>query len=759
MLSILPARLVRALLLTMLPTMLLASCGGSDAPTTGTPAPATSQMIAGNDQSATVGSSLANPFVVEVLDANGRAVGGQTVAWTIIEGTGTLSAPTSVTNASGEARAFLQLGSTPGMHRVRASIGALPPVNFNAMALARAAAQVSVASGNGQSAIMGASLSQPIVARVLDATGAAVPGATVTFVVTSGGGTVQTPSVLSDASGQASTTWRLGTSMGAQTVVASVTGATAATFTATARESGASSLVIIGGSAQTGTVSSTLPQPLTVRLLDAQGAPVAGAPVFFTATGSSGTLTPSSATTGANGEASTSWRLGTTVGAQTVTASSSGTSPVSFSATAVAGAASQLTIVSGNSQVASGSQPLPLPLVVRVADAFGNAVAGSTVTFGVTSGGGSIAPTTVTSDATGRATATWTLGAGIGAQGATATVAGIGNAAFTATAAPTIHGLAHRVVDAEYNAPTGRIITVSANPSRLHILDPETRTVQTVDLPQTPNAVSVRADGLYAAVGHNAWVSYVNLTTRQVERVYPVSTDAIDLVLASNGWVHVFPRADQWVTIHSIALATGLESKTGGTIRAGTLVKMHPSGSYIYGANNGLSPSDFEKYDIRAGAATVMYDSPYHGDHAFDGDLWISEDGLRLFARSGKVFRSSDVRAEDMLYAGTLQGMTSVGWATQSTAAGRVFALPGSSFGSQTFTSELRVYDSAFLTFRGAQPLPQFVAPGAGSFRAEGRFVFSSTSGQRVYVLVRAESASGLAQDWGLVIYNLADLP
>jgi len=155
----------------------------------------------------------------------------------------------------------------------------------------------------------------------------------------------------------------------------------------------------------------------------------------------------------------------------------------------------------------------------------------------------------------------------------------------------------------------------------------------------------------------------------------------------------------------------------------------------------------------------VMYDSPYHGDYAFSGDVWISEDGLRLFARSGNVFRSSDVRAEDMLYAGNLQGMTSVGWVTHSSAAGRVYALPGTSFGTQTPASELRVYDGAFLAFRGALSLPQFVAPGVGSFRSEGRFVFSTTSGQRVYVLVKADNASGLAQDWGLVLYNLADLP
>jgi hypothetical protein len=313
-------------------------------------------------------------------------------------------------------------------------------------------------------------------------------------------------------------------------------------------------------------------------------------------------------------------------------------------------------------------------------------------------------------------------------------------------------------VDAEYNAATNRIITVSANPSRLHILDPETRAVQSVDLPQVPNAVAVQPDGQYAAVGHDGWASYVNLATRTVERVYAVSTDVIDIVLPGNGWLYAFPRADQWTTIRSIQLSNGAETQTG-TIRAGTLVRLHPSGRYIYGANNGLSPSDFEKYDIRSGAAAIMYDSPYHGDYAFSGNVWISEDGLRLFARSGNVFRSSEVRAEDMLYAGKLQGMTWVEWATQSTAAERVLALPGAGCCGDPVASELRVYESAFLAYRGALALPQFAVPGVGSFKSEGRFVFVRADGQRVYLLVKAENASGMALDWGLVVYDRADLP
>ena len=250
----------------------------------------------------------------------------------------------------------------------------------------------------------------------------------------------------------------------------------------------------------------------------------------------------------------------------------------------------------------------------------------------------------------------------------------------------------------------------------------------------------------------------MNLATLAVTRVYAVSADVIDVILPGNGYVYAFPRVDQWESIRTIALATGAETNSGSSsIYAGTRARLHPSGKYIYGADNGISPSDFEKYDIRSGTATVMYDSPYHGDYAFGGDVWASEDGLRLFARSGNVFRSSEVKAEDMLYAGKLSGMTTVQWVTESSAAERVFAVPGASWDTPG-ASELRVYGREFLALQVAVPLPRFQVPGVGAFRSGGRFVFVSKDGTKAYVLLQADGASGMAQDWGWAVYPVAEL-
>ena len=106
---------------------------------------------------------------------------------------------------------------------------------------------------------------------------------------------------------------------------------------------------------------------------------------------------------------------------------------VSFNATAVSGAGAKLVMVSGDQQTAAVGSALPDSLVVRVTDALDNPVAGVEVTWAV-GGGGSISPTTVTTDASGLAAAERVLGNASGTQTADASSSGLTPITFTQTA-------------------------------------------------------------------------------------------------------------------------------------------------------------------------------------------------------------------------------------------------------------------------------------------------------------------------------------
>lgn len=327
--------------------------------------------------------------------------------------------------------------------------------------------------------------------------------------------------------------------------------------------------------------------------------------------------------------------------------------------------------------------------------------------------------------------------------------------AATTVSAPMITPLGYRPVDAKFNRKTNTIVMVSAEPNRLHVYDPLTGSDKAVALPLAPSAVSIEPDGMFAAVGHSGWISYVSLSALKIEKTLTVSTDVLDLVLGGNEYVYAFPRRDQWENIYSVNLQSDAEYKTdNASIYAGTRVELHPAGDFIYGATNGISPSKIEKYDITAGPAQFLYQMPYHGDHETCGRLWFSSEGKRIFTRCGNVFRSSPLQTEDMIFNGALQGVDRIAAFGHSQIGGKVAVIPeaGTDSSSSDADRTIRFYEDKFLAFNESIKLPRFQI-GGKLYGAHGRYIFASTTGDKYFVIVQADAASGAIQDYGIVTY------
>ncbi|WP_460858696.1 hypothetical protein [Rheinheimera gaetbuli] len=304
----------------------------------------------------------------------------------------------------------------------------------------------------------------------------------------------------------------------------------------------------------------------------------------------------------------------------------------------------------------------------------------------------------------------------------------------------TFQRVVFNVVDAVYNAALDKIVVVSDD-KKLYLYSPQSHNTEVISLAYQGTSVSVLADGSKAAVGHNGKISYVDLSSLSVEQVYSISTDVFDLEIAPNGYVYAMPRTDQWERLRAINLANGEEiQQPGNSIRAGTVIKMHPSQQYIYGADRGLSPSDIEKYDIRAGAPAYLYDSPYHGDYAMCGDLWLSQDGLRIFTRCGNVFRASEVREQDMTYNGRL--------ATQDGIAALSHHQNSVVFVDNSSPNYLNYYSYETLEALDSEELPIAIVNDE-PYQTNAHFVFHRANGS-VLALVKVDDNSGLLYSYGL---------
>ena len=198
-------------------------------------------------------------------------------------------------------------------------------------------------------------------------------------------------------------------------------------------------IVLVSGQHQAAPINSTLAQPLVVKLLNAQGKAVVGGSVIFRVSQDSGEVAIGTAnegravvaTTNAQGEASTTFKLGLHTGTENnkVRAVAVGyEGEVIFSASATTKIGNKLSINSGNNQRGVVGQVLPAPLVTVVTDEGANVVKGARVRYETITGGGSFeakqASIEVVTDSDGRATARYFLGdlTGLDAQHVRATL-------------------------------------------------------------------------------------------------------------------------------------------------------------------------------------------------------------------------------------------------------------------------------------------------------------------------------------------------
>jgi PKD repeat protein len=194
---------------------------------------------------------------------------------------------------------------------------------------------------------------------------------------------------------------------------------------------------------QEGPVKSELP-PFTVKVTDAQGRPVQGAPVQFVLQedGDGSSVNPPSGVTDSTGQTRASITLGTRVGPVTGEARvpvEEGREPVAtqFEAMAYSATANALSMVSGDGQTGAVGSPLPAPLVVQVTDGFGNPIPGVEVEWTVT-GGGTVSEATTQTDAAGQTSVQRTLGSTAGQQTTVASAADLAGSpvTFNHTATP-----------------------------------------------------------------------------------------------------------------------------------------------------------------------------------------------------------------------------------------------------------------------------------------------------------------------------------
>ena len=382
-------------------------------------APAAAMNIAvfdGNGQTAAVGTAYSEPFRASVKDAFGNPVSNVSVTFNAPASgaSASFAGPTTVnTDALGIAAApAATANGTPGTFQVTATTsGATQPATFNLTNVAASANKLGYKQQPTDTAAA-QPITPPVTVQLLDSFGnpVATAGVSVNLQASPIASLFRTlrgtASVNTDANGVATFPNVIIDQAGAYTLEAQANGIASATsnqFHITA--GAAASIQASGGTPQTTTVLTAFPQALQVTVADAQGNPVNGVTVSFTApgTGASATLSASSATTDAGGHASITATANASAGNYTVTAAVTGAGSANFALTNTAGDAAAIAFVQQPRSTAAGS--VLAPVSASLTDSHGNLIGGIKLTVSLPGFPGILSGTTiVTTDATGLAT-------------------------------------------------------------------------------------------------------------------------------------------------------------------------------------------------------------------------------------------------------------------------------------------------------------------------------------------------------------------
>lgn len=250
-----------------------------------------------------------------------------------------------------------------------------------------------------------------------------------------------------------------------------------------------------------------------------------------------------------------------------------------------------------------------------------------------------------------------------------------------------------------------------------------------------PEALAITPDGsrLFAALltrdhsyywwdedGHEGYIASFDLATQVKDRQFHIVEDPFDLAPTNDGRLVVSSGSGQWTFIRAFDAVTGALKGSVGSVFQSARLTLHPSGSIVYGATTSLSPSDIFRMDLPPGGGIAFrWESPYHGDHRMDGNVWPSPLGDLLFTRGGDVYTVGTTATTDMRY---VQGL-SAGYIQDlafDAARRLIVAAEGSALRYYNLTSRFEI---------GSQPLP--VAAG-----------FVGLRGDRVYALLPGSTSS-----------------
>lgn len=200
-----------------------------------------------------------------------------------------------------------------------------------------------------------------------------------------------------------------------------------------------------------------------------------------------------------------------------------------------------------------------------------------------------------------------------------------------------IRAIDGNIIDAVFNKNTNTLYYVTSAPNKFIAYDVTAKTIlHEIALSKAPTCFAITEDWTKAAVGHNGFLSAIDLSNNSITSTFTLDYSVNDIAWAENTWFSFTQNGGSFSSLHWINTADGTryDDTDKYSLDGSTLIKKVPNQPYLIATRGGTSPSGFFAYDI----ARKSKKSYSHMDLT---NFWMSEDGVYIFAKNLNVYRTT----------------------------------------------------------------------------------------------------------------------
>ena len=306
----------------------------------------------------------------------------------------------------------------------------------------------------------------------------------------------------------------------------------------------------------------------------------------------------------------------------------------------------------------------------------------------------------------------------------------------------------NNIIDADYCRANDRMVLASQDPNQLLVFDTDKQLLKTIDLPSSPNCVSISPDGKYAAVGGYGEMFYLDLTSGKIIKTYPLTFENVFDIIISNTNIIYYSVFNGVKSLNLFDDSTSFEIIPNA--QNSPLIKMHPNGKFIYAHVSG--ESNFHKFDIQSNKPQYLYETSNIRLDNNVGNFGFNNTGTKIISsnkyamntsenkdldlistkmiRDGfsSNFRSIDIFGDNFLYMLSEENSSLLG----------IFNI-----NNMTYTKDMIHLEKYLTTINGKQ---QFL-------ESDGQFVFVNSTGNKTLVISKIK-ANFIPNRWGIELID-----